>query len=102
MTEPEQGDTHPPPSDRGSDRASQLDSREGAGAEEGGGTDVLRDRREKLERIREAGIDPFPHEFGEREEIAEVRAAHEGLAAGMETDSRHRIAGRSSARRGHG
>ncbi len=65
-------------------------------------SDVLRDRREKLERIREAGIDPFPHEFAEREDIAEVRAAHEGLEAGLETDSRHRVAGRIVARRGHG
>ncbi len=65
-------------------------------------SDVLRDRREKLERLREAGIDPFPHSFDEREEIGEVRAAHEGLAAGMETESRHRVAGRIVARRGHG
>jgi lysyl-tRNA synthetase, class II len=65
-------------------------------------SDVLADRREKLERIREAGIDPFPHEFAEREDIAEVRAAHEGLAAGIETESAHRIAGRIVARRGHG
>jgi lysyl-tRNA synthetase class 2 len=65
-------------------------------------SDVLRDRREKLERIRAAGIDPFPHAFEEREEIGEVRAAHEGLAAGIETDSRHRVAGRIVARRGHG
>src|SRR6187200_2605788 len=63
---------------------------------------VLEDRREKLERIREAGIEPFPHEFSGREEIAEVRAAHEGLQAGAETDSRHRVAGRIVARRGHG
>jgi lysyl-tRNA synthetase, class II len=65
-------------------------------------SDVLRDRREKLGRLRDAGIDPFPHEFEEREEIGEVRAAHEGLEAGMETDSRHRVAGRIVARRGHG
>ncbi len=65
-------------------------------------SDVLRDRREKLERIREAGVDPFPHSFEEREEIGEVRAAHEGLVAGVETDSRHRVAGRIIARRGHG
>ncbi len=65
-------------------------------------SDVLRDRREKLERLREAGIDPFPPEFGEREDVAEVRAAHEGLAPGMETESRHRVAGRIVGRRGHG
>src|SRR5262245_43882006 len=65
-------------------------------------SDVLRDRREKLDRIREAGVEPFPHEFAEREEIAEVRAAHQGLAPGLETESRHRVAGRIVARRGHG
>jgi lysyl-tRNA synthetase, class II len=65
-------------------------------------SDVLRDRREKLDRIREAGIDPFPPDFDEREDIAEVRAAHEGLAPGVETDSRHRVAGRIAGRRGHG
>src|SRR3954451_19999807 len=63
---------------------------------------VLEDRREKLERIREAGIEPFPHEFAGREEIAEVRAAHQGLAPGVETESRHRVAGRIVARRGQG
>ena len=65
-------------------------------------SDVLRDRREKLERLRDAGIDPFPPEFEEREDIAEVRAAHEGLAPGIETESRHRVAGRLIGRRGHG
>jgi lysyl-tRNA synthetase class 2 len=65
-------------------------------------SDVLRDRREKLERLREAGIDPFPPEFADREEIGEVRAAHEGLAPGIETESRHRVAGRLVGRRGHG
>src|SRR3954464_13810047 len=63
---------------------------------------VLEDRRQKLERIREAGIEPFPHEFSGREDIAEVRAAHEGLAPGIETESRHRVAGGMVARRGHG
>src|SRR5262249_58931288 len=47
-------------------------------------------------------VDPFPHTFAEREEIAEVRAAHQGLAPGLETQSRHRVAGRIVARRGHG
>src|SRR5436305_2289873 len=63
---------------------------------------VLEDRREELERIREAGIEPFPHGFSGREEIGEVRVAHEGLAPGVETESRHRVAGRIVARRGHG
>jgi lysyl-tRNA synthetase, class II len=65
-------------------------------------SDLLRERREKLERLREAGVEPFPHAFPGREEIAEVRRAHEGLSSGAETESSHRIAGRIVARRGHG
>jgi lysyl-tRNA synthetase, class II len=65
-------------------------------------SDLLAERRAKLERLRAAGIEPFPHEFPHRTEIAEVRAAHQGLAAGEETDSRYRVGGRIAARRGHG
>ena len=64
--------------------------------------DILSERRGKLERLRSQGIDPFPHVFEEREDIGEVRNAHEGLAAALETESRHRVAGRISGRRGHG
>src|SRR3954447_3808298 len=71
-------------------------------AEEHPESHVLAERREKLKRLREGGIEPFPHTFEGRTEIAEVRAAHEGLAAGAETDDRRRVAGRIAARRGHG
>jgi lysyl-tRNA synthetase class 2 len=60
------------------------------------------DRRAKLERLRERGIDPFPHEYGGVTPIAEVHAAHDGLEAGEETETAYRIAGRMTARRGHG
>jgi lysyl-tRNA synthetase class 2 len=60
------------------------------------------DRRAKLERLREQGIDPFPHEFDGVAAIAEIHRAHDGLEAGEETDSTYRIAGRLTARRGHG
>jgi lysyl-tRNA synthetase, class II len=63
---------------------------------------LLAERREKLDRLREAGVDPFPHEFAGRAEIAAVRAAHEGLSPGTETEDRYRVAGRIAARRGHG
>jgi lysyl-tRNA synthetase, class II len=63
---------------------------------------LLAERGDKLERLREAGIEPFPHEFAGRTDIASVRAAHEGLAAGEERDDRYRVAGRIAARRGHG
>jgi lysyl-tRNA synthetase class 2 len=63
---------------------------------------VLAERREKLERLRQVGIEPFPHAFEGRTEISGIRAAHGGLAAGTDTGDRRRIAGRIAARRGHG
>ena len=60
------------------------------------------DRRAKLERLREQGIDPFPHEFDGVVSAADIHAAHDGLADGEETDSAYRVAGRMTARRGHG
>jgi lysyl-tRNA synthetase class 2 len=63
---------------------------------------LIAERRAKLERLREAGLDPFPPEFEDRTPIAEVRAAHEGLEPGEETEARYRVAGRIMARRGMG
>jgi lysyl-tRNA synthetase class 2 len=63
---------------------------------------LIAERREKLERLRDANVEPFPHDFGGRVEIADVREAHEGLPAGTDTSDRHRVAGRLAARRGHG
>jgi lysyl-tRNA synthetase, class II len=63
---------------------------------------LLAERRAKLERLREAGLEPFPHSYPGRTEIAEVRAAHEGLEAGKETGDSYRVAGRIAARRGQG
>ena len=60
------------------------------------------DRRAKLERLRERGIDPFPHEFDGVVPIGSVHSAHAELEPGGETDSAYRVAGRLSARRGHG
>jgi lysyl-tRNA synthetase class 2 len=65
-----------------------------------GGAD---DRRAKLERLREAGIDPFPHAFPGVTPIAEVRAAHDGIESGEELpDAKYRVAGRLVQRRGMG
>jgi lysyl-tRNA synthetase class 2 len=63
---------------------------------------LLAERRAKLERLREAGIEPYPHTYEDRIEISEVRAAHPGLEAGTDTEDRRRIAGRITAKRGHG
>ncbi|MGH2858746.1 MAG: lysine--tRNA ligase [Solirubrobacteraceae bacterium] len=67
-----------------------------------GGSEVLADRRRKLVALRAAGVEPFPHAYRGVEPIADVRAAHEGLGAGEETDATHRVAGRLAARRGQG
>jgi lysyl-tRNA synthetase class 2 len=60
------------------------------------------DRRAKLERLREQGIDPFPHEFEGVVPVADIHAGHDDLEPGEETDTAYRIAGRMTARRGHG
>lgn len=65
-------------------------------------SDVFAARRRKLESLRAAGVEPFPHEFDRVEPIAAVRAQHESLAAGEETSVSHRVAGRLAARRGQG
>ena len=67
-----------------------------------GADELLAARRHKLESLRDAGIDPFPHEFDGVETIASVRAGHADLSPGDETDVRHRVAGRLAARRGQG
>jgi lysyl-tRNA synthetase class 2 len=60
------------------------------------------DRRAKLARLREQGVDPFPHEFDGVVPVADIHAAHDSLEAGEESDARYRVAGRLAARRGHG
>ncbi|MCE3267157.1 MAG: lysyl-tRNA synthetase [Solirubrobacterales bacterium] len=64
--------------------------------------EVLADRRAKLERLREAGVEPYPHAFAARQDVASVRARHEDIQSGAETEDRVRVAGRLTARRGHG
>ncbi len=75
---------------------------EGNGAPEPGGAD---DRRAKMERLRGAGIEPYPHISSRvpRTWIADIQAAHDPatLAAGVHEGLAYRIAGRLIARRGH-
>ncbi len=66
-------------------------------------SDLLSERREKLERLREGGVDPYPHTYeGEQTPISEIHDAHGELDADTDTESRYRVAGRLTARRGHG
>src|SRR5262249_26972513 len=90
-------------SSRSPKSTSAPDSRgRGMGDEPARSSDLLATRREKLGALRAAGIEPFPHEFGGVEPIADVRAAHAELAPGEETTVKHRVAGRLAARRGQG
>src|SRR5437588_22967 len=72
------------------------------GSEESPPQDVFAARRQKLEALRSAGVEPFPHEFRGVEPIAAVRAQHPSLEPGEETGAAHRVAGRIVARRGQG
>jgi lysyl-tRNA synthetase, class II len=64
--------------------------------------ELLATRREKLERLRADGIEPFPHEYPGVVPVAAVHAAHDDLPAGEDSDDRYRVAGRLHARRGQG
>ena len=63
---------------------------------------IVAERRAKLARLRAAGVEPFPHEYADRVEIARVREAHEALEAGEETEASYRVAGRIAANRDMG
>ena len=65
-------------------------------------SELLAVRRRKLEALREEGIEPFPHVYPGVRPIAEVKAPHEALPDGEETEDRVRVAGRLAARRGQG
>jgi lysyl-tRNA synthetase class 2 len=60
------------------------------------------DRRAKLARLRDDGVDPYPYAFPGVVPIARVHGEHMELEAGAETEASYRVAGRLAARRGHG
>src|SRR3954470_13738238 len=65
-------------------------------------SELLAARRRKLEGLREAGIDPFPHAYPDVTPIADAKAPHEGLEPREEPGAGARVAGRLAARRGQG
>lgn len=54
----------------------------------------MRVRREKLDRLRESGIDPYPVTFPRTATITEVREKHPDLEPGTETGERVGVTGR--------
>jgi lysyl-tRNA synthetase class 2 len=64
--------------------------------------DLLAERRRKLENLRAAGIEPFPENFHDRTPAAHILERHGQLSEGEEATETYRVAGRLTARRGHG
>jgi len=64
--------------------------------------ELIAERRAKAQRLRDSDDSAFPHAFAGVEPIDAIVTAYEHLAAGEETDERHRVAGRIAARRGAG
>ncbi len=64
--------------------------------------ELIAERRAKAQRLRESDDSAFPYAFAGVEPIDSVSSAYEHLQAGEETDERHRVAGRITARRGAG
>jgi lysyl-tRNA synthetase class 2 len=65
-------------------------------------SELLAERRRKLKRLREAGVEPFPESLHGRTPAGDVLQQHSGLEIGDEAAESYRLAGRIAARRGHG
>ncbi|HEX6456760.1 MAG TPA: lysine--tRNA ligase [Solirubrobacterales bacterium] len=61
-------------------------------------------RRAKVERLREAGVDPYPHAFPNRDHVEDIEARHNPaeLGEGEHEDFVYRVMGRVVGKRGHG
>ena len=61
-------------------------------------------RRAKVERLREAGVNPYPHNFYDRTHVEEIVAAHDPaeLGEGEHEQFTYRVMGRITGKRGHG
>ena len=61
-------------------------------------------RRAKVDRLRAAGVDPYPHSFEGRTHAEDIGAAHdpEALGEGEHEQFTYRVMGRVTGKRGHG
>ena len=89
------------------DPASIADPAAGGAAESTGEAfsklaEIMATRRSRVSELRAQGIDPYPPRFRTTHTIAELRAAHDGLEAGVSTGVEVTVAGRLMARRGQG
>jgi lysyl-tRNA synthetase class 2 len=65
-------------------------------------SDLEKESRAKLARLREEGLEPYARRFQPRTRVAVVTAQHGGLEPGEESEDRYRVAGRVLSRREHG
>ncbi|MEZ5076635.1 MAG: lysine--tRNA ligase [Solirubrobacterales bacterium] len=74
----------------------------GRGADPTGDSEAQ--RRAKVARLREAGVDPYPHSFEGRDQVAAILAAHdpEALGEGEREEFAYRVMGRVTGKREHG
>ena len=63
---------------------------------------LVREQAAKVERLREAGVDPYARSYQPRTPAGEIIAGYGHLTAGEETEDRFRITGRVMSRREHG
>src|ERR1700735_2555608 len=76
---------------------------QGPGDGAGGGLAAqAAERRAKRDALEERGINPYPTRFDRTATLAELHAAHSGLAPDTRTGEVARVAGRVVAMRGHG
>ena len=61
-------------------------------------------RRAKLERLRDSGVDPYPHSFEDRTHVEEIEREHDPaeLGEGEHEGFVYRVMGRVTGKRGHG
>ncbi|MEY4365101.1 MAG: lysyl-tRNA synthetase [Actinomycetota bacterium] len=69
----------------------------------GGGLEAEKARRvAAVEDLRESGTNPYPYRFDRSHTLAEIRAAHDSLGPGTETDEAVAVAGRVMLKRDQG
>jgi lysyl-tRNA synthetase class 2 len=86
-----------------SEAAPQAEPVAGGGDRSASGSTEVQ-RRAKVERLREAGINPYPHSFEGRTKVEAILAAHDPaeLGEGEHEEFAYRVMGRIVGKRGHG
>ncbi len=64
--------------------------------------DLMRQRKDKLKEIREAGIDPYPHQYAPTHTTANIREDFKDVTETPDESRRVTIAGRIMTKRDHG